>query len=751
MDRSNIRNKAFFQNLISEDRLKEALRELMLLINNTIEGNPRQHGNEFLKKLSTALIINLGKLNGLEHDLVLGVIDNETRKITLAEIRKSTLVILDKIPSNFWNSQSHDSKISLEDELITKVSKLHEKENENFTYDIFFCFSTKDRNEAQPIWDILRGYGLNVFVSDEDLQSSVGYNFIDKIDEAISNSQHLILYATKNALDSVYVRDEYQAFYSDHHVKDPENRLIFVFKSKSLSIGELPRVLKTKQIASNVKSVIKSLVAISTINNPKSIDDSALTLSPKLEEVKKGIQEKAVNKERTNEPTHKEIPKTERKTVNKALEGSPFNEFFQTLILSYHKHKRIYLAALTTILFLFIISKINFPDRKITKENIESPSQLEKMSEFDSIIYYGNQSSEGDLNIYYNLKEKKYGYSNFQNERITDPRYKHAFRFVDGVAPVVKDSILEFIYFNENGSRRVAVPEAYKHYHRSYDVAEVFLQGNTKQFIKLNGEFTNQLFDPYEPGILSSIKNNIGKPVLKTFNVTSELEFLNALGSDRIININSSELKFPESIDIKSVKNLTINGDVDALPRIVCTSSSDDVIYISDSYNITLKNLIIGHDLKDDFKRKIYKRDKYGFIDYGVCEVGVGVVSVNKTDSINIKNCKLFGCGDIGLEVSFCNNVFLSWSEIYKCTSSIIDADVKSSIIISNSVFYNNTGGIYIQTKDDAGKIEFQNCRFKDNRVGNSSLLQSNSRVEITNTPIPNNKINVPKDRLKIK
>ena len=63
-------------------------------------------------------------------------------------------------------------------------------------------------------------------MSDEDLQNTVGFNFLDKIDYALSKSKHLVLLASENAFNSVYVRDEYQAFYSDCHVREPNQRLL---------------------------------------------------------------------------------------------------------------------------------------------------------------------------------------------------------------------------------------------------------------------------------------------------------------------------------------------------------------------------------------------------------------------------------------------------------------------------------------------------------------------------------------------
>jgi len=139
------------------------------------------------------------------------------------------------------------------------VEILH-KHKSKFDYDIFICFSTKDREISKPIWEMLRGYGLKVFVSDEDLQNTVGFNFLDKIDNAIVNSQHLVLLASTNAFNSVYVQDEYQAFYNDCHVKNPKNRLLIVYKLDNFQIAELPRILRNKQIATHPEQIVKTIL-----------------------------------------------------------------------------------------------------------------------------------------------------------------------------------------------------------------------------------------------------------------------------------------------------------------------------------------------------------------------------------------------------------------------------------------------------------------------------------------------------------
>jgi len=252
-------NKDTLKQFISDNRLNETVKNLVFQLNEFLDKNKNDIDYEPIRKLSDALIINSGKLNGLEHDKIIGILDRETQRITTAEVQNAVLYIIDQLPKQFWNYRNTTNELSYKSQLIEGVELLHQQQTQ-FEYDLFICFSTKDREFAKPVWETLRGYGLRVFVSDEDLQSTVGFSFLDKIDFALSGSQHLVLLASSNALNSVYVRDEYQAFYNDCHVKNPNIRLLIVFKLDNFQITQLPRILRNKQIATNPEQIVLTLV-----------------------------------------------------------------------------------------------------------------------------------------------------------------------------------------------------------------------------------------------------------------------------------------------------------------------------------------------------------------------------------------------------------------------------------------------------------------------------------------------------------
>lgn len=252
-------DKETLKKFISDNRLNETVKNLIFQLNEFLDKNQTHIDFEPIRKLSDALIINSGKLNGLEHDKIIGILNREEQRITTAEVQSAVLTIIDKLPEQFWDTKYSGVELSYKSKLIEGVELLH-KHGTQFKYDIFICFSTKDRTIIKPIYEQLRGYGLIVFVSYEELYNVVGNNFLNDIYSSLQLSQHLIFFASKNSMNSIHVEDEYQAFYNNYHVKDPKNRFLFVYLLNNCNIEELPDFLKNKQIANKPEHIIKKFV-----------------------------------------------------------------------------------------------------------------------------------------------------------------------------------------------------------------------------------------------------------------------------------------------------------------------------------------------------------------------------------------------------------------------------------------------------------------------------------------------------------
>lgn len=95
---------------ISNNRSNETIRNLLLQLNIFLDKNRNDKDYEPIRKLSDALIINSGKLSSLEYDKLIGILDYETQKKTIAEIQHSVLFIIEKLPIHFWEYQHLDNK-----------------------------------------------------------------------------------------------------------------------------------------------------------------------------------------------------------------------------------------------------------------------------------------------------------------------------------------------------------------------------------------------------------------------------------------------------------------------------------------------------------------------------------------------------------------------------------------------------------------------------------------------------------------
>ncbi len=147
------------------------------------------------------------------------------------------------------------------------------------------------------------------------------------------------------------------------------------------------------------------------------------------------------------------------------------------------------------------------------------------------------------------------------------------------------------------------------------------------------------------------------------------------------------------SLVIGNVSNLTIEGKKSET-HIQVTPRYADVLAFSFCKDITLKNLKLGHT------------------DTGDCSGDV--VTFNAGENFTIENCKLYGCGVDGLDLTGVNNVKVENSDIYECSLSILTFEKVKSAVFNNCRFYNNAGGMYID--EESSDIVFNNCKIFDNR-----------------------------------
>lgn len=175
--------------------------------------------------------------------------------------------------------------------------------------------------------------------------------------------------------------------------------------------------------------------------------------------------------------------------------------------------------------------------------------------------------------------------------------------------------------------------------------------------------------------------------------------------------VSASDEYDGKSIHICSISNLTIEGKK-AETHLQVTPRYADVLCFHSCEDITLKNLKMGHT------------------ETGDC-VG-NVVTLNNVNRIDITDCKLYGCGVIGIEANQTDNITVKNSDIYSCDmNSIYFSEVKNSSF-TNCKVYENGNGLFFENSSD---IVFNSCSFENN-TGSFSLGYKNGAIVMNNCKI---------------
>lgn len=105
-------------------------------------------------------------------------------------------------------------------------------------YDIFVSYSSKNREKASRVVQTLRKSGLVVFFSDDDLKNHAGTSFIGKINTALTESKHFLLYCTPESVASPFVQHECETFLRQH-IESQKKRKIFILQGDGFSMDLL--------------------------------------------------------------------------------------------------------------------------------------------------------------------------------------------------------------------------------------------------------------------------------------------------------------------------------------------------------------------------------------------------------------------------------------------------------------------------------------------------------------------------------
>jgi len=145
-----------------------------------------------------------------------------------------------------------------------------------YKYDAFISYSSKDSKTANSLAKTMGHLGLDVFLSESNLEPKIGENFLTEISKALESSKHFILIASSSSLNSPWVQLEYSNFINVCYAKKPKKRKIIILKKKKLDIDEVPLILRSFQISTSKKLIAHFVFDNKAKNiNRKSIVDQS--------------------------------------------------------------------------------------------------------------------------------------------------------------------------------------------------------------------------------------------------------------------------------------------------------------------------------------------------------------------------------------------------------------------------------------------------------------------------------------------
>jgi hypothetical protein len=237
------------------------------------------------------------------------------------------------------------------------------------------------------------------------------------------------------------------------------------------------------------------------------------------------------------------------------------------------------------------------------------------------------------------------------------------------------------------------------------------------------------------------------KDGIQTISVSNGLEFLRALGSDRVIVLQQGEYELSESaavimasgkvnegvdlsdgVRLKNIHNLTIRSADNIAKYLVTANRLDYVLYFEDCSNIVLENFFAGH------------------IEGGEC--AGGVFRFERSSQITIDNMDMYGCGTEGLMLVGVTEVLVKNSRIFDCNRSILYFGESSNITVENCVFTNNVGNHYgMVIAFNSVNISLKNCLFSNNNAENidhTFFYLVASAMSVQDSKFVNNRVKTP-------
>jgi formylglycine-generating enzyme required for sulfatase activity len=261
--------KQELRQLVSVASTDDALRQLLDLL----------AGVSAHSKVYKAINLLSGQWQELDEQVRLNLLPFKEASMHRARVNAAVLDYLDELPDEIGatsRSQTAVSEIALRQSVQTLAADM------DWEYDLFFSFSSKDLDAARAFCYALRGYGLRVFFSPDDLRLRGGDSFGAVIEQALGRSRHFLLFCTPDAMQSEWVRLEHDTFFQQYHLKDTSRRGFYIAEGPDFYEGLLPSFYRRYQRVTNEEMILHTLAKFgpTTTNSLKPSEGVPLKPSP---------------------------------------------------------------------------------------------------------------------------------------------------------------------------------------------------------------------------------------------------------------------------------------------------------------------------------------------------------------------------------------------------------------------------------------------------------------------------------------
>ena len=232
----------------------------------------------------------------------------------------------------------------------------------------------------------------------------------------------------------------------------------------------------------------------------------------------------------------------------------------------------------------------------------------------------------------------------------------------------------------------------------------------------------------YDEAALKALIDKNTTSGVKVITVNTAAEFVNAIGSDRVIILKGSPIhigRITSDLKIVDVNNLKIVGLGNTPVKLLIREEYDNVLVFVNCSNITIENIDAGH-----------------WPEKGFCSGGVFYIEKSKNFTIN--NSIMFGSGMEGITANDVTNIKCNNSIIRGCSYSIMSLTKCVDFEFNDCEFTDNVELDLVNISDCINVI-FNRCIFANNRTKTEYdflvffNVDKSTSIKLNNCTIENN------------